>query len=124
LLSMTNRLSRVIDRARNLLAQSKSTGGPPHGRLLTQIDILWAQARLIRLAILFASISVLCAALLIIILFLTALLGIEDAWLISIIFVICMLSLIASLISFITDINKSLSAFKVELYGRKEDLKP
>jgi hypothetical protein len=123
LLSMTNRLSRVIDRARNLLAQSESTGGPPRGRLLTQIDILWDQARLIRQAILFASISVLCAALLIIILFITALFGIEDAWLISAIFVIGMLSLIASLITFITDINKSLTAFKVELYGREEDLK-
>ncbi len=118
LLSMTNRLSRVIERARNLLAQSESAGGPPRGRLLTQIDILWAQARLIRVAILFAAVSVLCAALLIIALFITALFGLEDAWLISIIFVVCMVSLIASLIAFITEINNSLSAFKVELYGQ------
>jgi uncharacterized membrane protein YqjE len=124
LLSMTNRLSRVIERARNLLSQSEAAGGPPRGRLLTQIDILWEQARLIRMAILFASISVLCAALLIIALFITALFGLEDAWLISAIFVTGMLSLIASLITFITDINKSLSAFKVELYGHEDDLKP
>lgn len=125
LLSMTNRLSRVIDRARNLLSQSEHAGGgPPRGRLLTQIDILWEQARIIRKAILFASVSVLCAALLIIVLFITALFGIEDAWLISLLFVACMTSLIVSLAAFITDINKSLSAFKVELYGREEDLKP
>ncbi len=124
LLSMTNRLSRIIDRARNLIAQSASAGGPPRGRLLTQIDILWEQARIIRQAILFAAISVLCAALLIIVLFITALFGIEDAWLISLIFVACMASLIASLATFITDINKSLSAFKVELYGHEEDRKP
>ncbi|MDD2920685.1 MAG: DUF2721 domain-containing protein [Anaerolineales bacterium] len=124
LLSMTNRLSRVIDRARNLLAQSESIGGPPRGRLLTQIDILWEQAQLIRQSILLASISVLCAALLIIVLFVTALFGIEDAWLISAIFVVGLLALIASLISFITDINKSLAAFKVELYGHEDDLKP
>ncbi|GAB4544532.1 MAG: DUF2721 domain-containing protein [Anaerolineales bacterium] len=124
LLSMTNRFSRVVERARNLLAQSENAGGPPRGRFLTQIDILWEQARLIRKAILFASVSVLCAALLIIILFITALFGVEDAWLISVIFVVSMLSLIASLVTFITDINKSLSAFKVELYGREEDLKP
>ena len=123
LLSMTNRLSRVIDRARNLLAQSESAGGPPRGRLLTQIDILWEQARLIRLAILFASISVLCAALLIITLFIMALFGLEDAWLISVIFVGCMLSLIASLAAFITDINRSLSAFRVELYGHDDERK-
>ena len=117
LLSMTNRLSRVIERARNLLAVSETQGGPIRQKTLAQIDILWSQARLIRLSILFAAISLLCAALLIIILFITALFGIEDAWLLSIIFVTCMGSLIASLIAFITDINRSLSAFKVELYG-------
>lgn len=117
LLSMTNRLSRVIERARNLLATSETQGGPPRQKTLAQIDILWSQARLIRLSILFAAISLLCAALLIIILFITALFGIEDAWLLSVIFIACLGSLIASLIVFITDINRSLSAFKVELYG-------
>jgi hypothetical protein len=119
LLSMTNRLSRVIERARNLLTASETTGGPPRERLLAQIDILWSQARLIRLSILFAATSVLCAAFLIIALFITALFGLEDAWLISIIFVCCMASLICSLLVFIADINRSLSAFKVELYGQE-----
>lgn len=117
LLSMTNRFSRIIDRARNLLAISENQSGPVQQKTLAQIDILWSQAKLIRLSILFAAISLLCAALLIIILFITALFGIEDAWLLTLIFVVCMGSLIASLIVFITDINRSLSAFKVELYG-------
>lgn len=117
LLSMTNRLSRVIDRARNLLALSETIDGPAREKTLAQIDILWEQARLIRKAILFGAISVLCAALLIIGLFITALFGLENAWLISVIFVCCMISLIGSLLTFIKDINQSLSAFKVELYG-------
>ncbi len=117
LLSMTNRLSRVIDRARNLLALAETLHGPARDKTKAQIDILWEQARLIRRSILFGAISVLCAALLIIALFITALFGWEDAWLISIIFVCCMLSLIGSLLTFIQDINQSLSAFKVELYG-------
>ena len=117
LLSMTNRLSRVIDRARNLLALSETLQGPQKDKTKAQIDILWEQARLIRRSILFGAISVLCAALLIIALFITALFGLEDAWLISIIFIVGMLSLIGSLLSFIQDINQSLSEFKVELYG-------
>jgi hypothetical protein len=121
LLSMTNRLSRVIDRARNLLALSETIHGPERQKILAQIDILWSQAQLIRQSILFAAISVLCAAFLIIALFITALLGLEDAWLISVIFVCCMASLIASLLVFIKDINRSLSAFKVELYGYGEN---
>jgi hypothetical protein len=118
LLSMTNRLSRVIERARMLLGISEKASGSVRRRVLAQIDILWGQARLIRLSILLASTSVLFAALLIIVLFVTALLKIESAWLISILFVTCMLLLIGSLIAFITDINRSLSAFKVELYER------
>lgn len=118
LLSMTNRLSRVIERARTLLAISDSVSGQSRDRILSQIDILWVQARLIRVSILLGSTSVLFAAFLIIVLFVTALFKIEDAWLISILFVACLLSLIGSLITFIIDINRSLTAFKVELYGR------
>ena len=118
LLSMTNRLSRVIDRARTLLAMPESVSGRARKRVLAQIDILWVQARLIRLSILLAAISVLSAAVLIIVLFITALFNIQDAWLISILFVTCLLSLIGSLIVVITDINRSLAAFKVELYDR------
>ncbi len=118
LLSMTNRLSRVIERARTLLALSESVSGQGKKRVLAQIDILWVQARLIRVSILLAATSVLFAAFLIIDLFITALFKIEDAWLISILFVACLLSLIGSLIVFIIDINRSLIAFKVELYER------
>ena len=118
---MTNRLSRVIERARNLLTLSETIHGPARQKTFAQIDILWEQARLIRMSILFGAVSVLCAALLIIALFITALFGLEDAWLISVIFICCMLSLIASLLSFIRDINQSLSAFKVELYGYGKD---
>jgi hypothetical protein len=118
LLSMTNRLSRVIERARTLLAIADTTSGQVRDRVLAQIDILWVQARLIRVSILLGATSVLFAAFLIIVLFITALFKIEDAWLITVLFVACLLSLIGSLIAFITDINRSLSAFKVELYDR------
>jgi hypothetical protein len=109
----------VIERARTLLAVSESVSGHAQKRVLAQIDILFGQARLIRLSILLASASLLSAACLIIVLFITALFKIEDAWLVSILFVTCLLSLIGSLLAFITDINRSLSAFKVELYDRQ-----
>jgi hypothetical protein len=52
---------------------------------------------------------------LIIVIFLTALWQLEIAWLISALFVVCMASLIASLMLFIHDINQSLAALKLEL---------
>ena len=121
LLSMTNRLGRVIDRARRLLNVAESGEGVTRERAMAQLEILWRQARTIRLAILLASISVLCAACLIILLFVIALFKLDDAWVISVVFVACLLSLIASLAAFITDINRSLAAFKVELFGHRLD---
>jgi hypothetical protein len=64
--------------------------------------------------------SALCAALLIVLLFLTALFQLEMAWLISLIFILCLVALIGSLLFFIQDVNQSLSALRLEL----EDTKP
>jgi hypothetical protein len=70
---------------------------------------------LIRLAIALVSVSALAAAILIIVLFLTALWQIETSWIIVILFIVCMLCLIGSLALFIHDINQSLAALKLEL---------
>ena len=115
LLSMTNRLGRVIDRARMLARELQEQTGIPNTKISSQIQVLWRRARLIRLAIALASTSALAAAILIILLFITALWQIETAWLIGALFIVCMACLIASLIVFIHDVNQSLSALKVEL---------
>ncbi len=88
---------------------------------MKQLRVLWKRARLIRLSIALASTSALFAAILIIALFLTALLHLESAWLISALFIICLANLIGSLAVFIHDINMALAALKLELPA--EDLK-
>lgn len=80
-----------------------------------QLRILSRRAELIRLAIILASISMLLAAILIIVLFITVLLNLETALLIIVLFIGCMLSLIISLITFIKDVNQTLIALKVEI---------
>jgi Na+/melibiose symporter-like transporter len=115
LLSMTNRLGRVIDRARMLARELREQTETPNTKVSSQIQVLWRRARLIRLAITLASMSALSAAILIILLFFTALWQIETAWLIGSLFIACMGCLIASLIVFIHDVNQSLAALKVEL---------
>ncbi len=118
LLSMTNRLGRVIDRARSLVREQFAAGDALPADLQGELRILWRRARLIRQAIVLASMSALAAALLIIALFFTALLGIESSLLIGALFITCMLCLIASLVVFIHDLNLSLAALKLELEGR------
>ena len=115
LLSMTNRLGRVIDRSRLLAEKLRHADESDRLRLSSQLEILSRRAKLVRLAIIFATTSVLLAAILIIVLFIAALIGLEIAGLVIITFAGCMGFLIASLAFFIADINLSLSALKLEL---------
>lgn len=115
LLTMTNRLGRVIDRARILAQERRDNPQADSSRILSQLEILTRRAELIRRAITLSSLSVLFAALLVITLFFTALFQLETAIFISLLFMICMLSLIASLIYFIQDLNLSLTALKYDL---------
>jgi hypothetical protein len=115
LLTMTNRLGRTIDRTRELSALLLTATGDSQKLLQEQLRIFWRRARLIRTAIALASLSALAAAILVILLFFTALLQWSSGWLIIILFSICLLCLIGSLILFIRDINQSLTALKLEL---------
>lgn len=115
LLTMTNRLARVIDRSRLLYRELRDNPSFDRPSALTQMKTLTERARMIQSAIILASVSVLLAAVLVIVLFLTAVLGWEDAWLIGVLFISCMLVLIGSLVMFIRDLNRSLDALQVEM---------
>jgi len=118
LLTMTNRLARTIDRTRALAREFPEASESDRARDTGQLRILWRRARLIRLCIALASLSALFAAILIIVLFVTALLQMENAWLICALFITCLACLIGSLIVFIHDINLALAALKFELAGK------
>lgn len=115
LLSMTNRFGRVTDRSRTLVEVMK-TAEPAHREAVKrQIQILWRRARIIRVAISLAAGSALLAALLIIILFLSALLEWEVVPLIITVFSACMAAVIGSLGLFLRDVNLSLEALRLEV---------
>ena len=115
LLTMTNRLGRAIDRARQLARDLPAATDAHRPPLLAQIRIIYRRARVLRLTITLASASVLLAAVLIIALFFTALFGWERGLVVSLIFIGAMASLIASLVAFIYDIHLSLVALRLEL---------
>lgn len=115
ILSLTNRLGRVIDRGRSLVRELPEI--PERNRATTtqQLHILASRAKLLQRAIAFATICVLFAAVLIITLFFTAALQIEDAWLIGLLFVASMGSLILCLVAFLQELNQSLVAFRLDI---------
>ena len=109
LLTMTNRFGRIIDRTRQVARE------PEGERRTAQMKILLTRAQIVRAAIALASFSVLLAALLIIVLFFEALANTGHAAPVVWLFVSCMACLIASLLLFISDVNLSLRALKLEV---------
>src|SRR5580765_6346316 len=105
ILSMTNRFARVMDRARQLGAMARERAQPPSKHLASQLRIMVRRARLLRVAISFATLSVLVAGVLVIALFLTAFLRVEVVLLSAVLFIACLLSLIISLLAFLQDLN-------------------
>jgi len=120
LLTMTNRLGRTIDRSRILTAEISTAAAGRQAKMSAQLLILWRRARLIRMGIMLASMSALLAAILIIVIFFTALWQMEAGWLIGSLFILCMVCVIGSLIYLIKDINQSLAALRLELEAEPE----
>ncbi len=115
LLTLTNRFGRAVDRSRQLAREMRGLTGKEHDRLERQVQILYRRARLIRLAIVMAALCVLLVAVLIAVLFFTALLKLEAGLVISGLFISCMFSLIVALTAFILEIQLSLHALRLEL---------
>lgn len=115
LLSMTNRLGRVIDRAREIADHLRRSPGAHSQNLSQQLGILANRARIIRLSIACATIAILLTALLIIALFMTSLMRVDGSFVMVLLFIACMLSLIVSLLFFLRDINLSLAALHLEM---------
>ena len=114
LLSLTNRFGRLIDRSRLLTREIHAATGSHRELILAELRILVTRSGIVRAGIALAVLCLLLTALLIIGLFLGALLELNIGALIATIFVLCMLSLVASLLLFLYDINLSHRALWLE----------
>ena len=121
LLSMTNRLGRIVDRARSLAYERRQGNAAALGRIESQLGILARRARLMRAAIALSTVSVLAAALLVITIFLAAFARTDIAWAIATLFVAAMAALFVALVLFLHDVNLSLTALGYEIGARDRE---
>jgi hypothetical protein len=115
LLTMNNKLGRIIDRSWKLVGEVSERPPEDRERIVTQMRGLLKRARIMRRAIALAVVCVLLAAVLVLMIFLTALFRLDDAWLLGLIFVAALGSLVGSLVSFFQDTQLTLVALKLEL---------
>jgi hypothetical protein len=114
LLSITNRLGRVIDRARGLakgLNEDQAHATPDRLQLL----ILFGRARLLRASIILAAASILACCAMIVFLFALNFVGRKMETLVLFTFGLSVLFVFGAMICFVADICSSLNALKVEL---------
>jgi polyferredoxin len=115
LLSMTNRHSRVIDRARDLVKDLEAADEPSRrASLVQQVQIIYRRARILRLAIVLAALSILFVAVTVLLLFTSQILGLGVEYFAVPCFGLSLVALIGSLYFFIRDVGLSLAALELE----------
>lgn len=118
LLSLTNRLGRLIDRSR--LLHRERVAAPDQARRTVveeQLAIIDRRAGMLRHAITLTGTTVLLISVLILTLFLSALLKLELGLLIVGLFSLAILALIVGMVEFLREITVSLDAVRLETRG-------
>lgn len=115
LLSFTNRLGRLIDRARMLHRERRAQPAPELLAVLeAQIVLIDRRAGILRRAITLAGLTVLLVSVLILVLFLATLCGLELGLVIVALFALAIIALIGSVIGFLREMTLSLEAVRLE----------
>lgn len=117
LLTMTNRMGRVVDRTRILAGQARGAHGNAVERahIEAQLRIMYRRAGLVRRAVSFAALSMVCSGLLVVAIFADVLTGSGLAVFILGLFALSIACLLAGLVFFLRDIHLSLSALGLEV---------
>ena len=112
MITLTNRMARVVDRTRALAGQVRTAAADASDErvhLESQLEILWRRSRLVQRAVMCAGLSMLLACVLVMVI------EREFAVEMVVLFVASILCLIAALAAFLRDIVVSLRALKLEV---------
>jgi hypothetical protein len=112
---LTNRLSRVIDRARALEARHPAAAPAELAELEKRLVTLSERGRLISRAILLVTICALLICTVVAALFVAAFFGFDASELVGLIFIIAMFSLIGGLVAFLREIYLATRSLRIGL---------
>jgi hypothetical protein len=116
LLSMTNRLSRVIDRSRSLSARLRDAADERSAeRDRVQLGVLSRRAQLLWASIASVMVTVLCASTMVLLLTAMAFLRINLRLAVVTLFFVALLALLISAVVFFADVLLSLRALRTEI---------
>jgi hypothetical protein len=110
---LTNRLARIVDRARS--AEKELESGPAERGVSMErhLRVLRLRARYINFAIASGTVSAVLVSLCVILLFSHALMGVNLATAIAIVFIASMLALTAGLVAFLIEVRISTATLRI-----------
>lgn len=124
MITLTNRMGRIVDRARLLSEQVPLATGVEREHLEMQLEIMWNRSVMVRRAVTANGLSMLLSCLLIVVLFAIAVLGWKLHAAVLAVFSLSILFLIASLVDFLRDIFVALRALRLQIDWAKATRKP
>jgi hypothetical protein len=110
---LTNRLARVVDRARRLEDAADKSPGGERDAIHGQLRVMARRARLMNRAITLSTISALLVALVVVTIFLGALFDFNTSIPIAGMFILAMLSLVGALLFFLREVFLSISTLRI-----------
>ena len=110
---LTSRLARIVDRARTLEQQLKAAGPIHAPDALDVLRVIRRRARLMNIAITLSTFSALLVALVVALMFASALVGISLAELVGLAFIVSMLSLVGALVTFLIEVRVATAALRI-----------
>ena len=110
---LTNRLARIVDRARRIEESLRlaSTGEPAEAR--DQLRVAARRSRLINLAITLSTMAALLVAVVIALLFASTFVPINLAGSVAVLFVLAMAALVGALLSFLLEVRVAIAALRI-----------
>jgi hypothetical protein len=110
---LTGRLSRIVDRSRDLQDRHAATKGREHDRLVAELRVIEKRMRVVGRSILLSVLSALTVCVMIGLLFLMGLSDISMAWVMVAVFILALALMAGSLILFVREVGLATHAIYV-----------
>jgi hypothetical protein len=110
---LTNRLARVVDRARKVEESVRQATVPDRGDASQQLRVASRRARYINLSITLCTIAALLVALVVALLFASTFVPLSLAAYVAVLFVTAMIALIGALLSFLIEVRIATAALRI-----------
>ena len=110
---LTNRLARVVDRARTIERELRQAPVDEAAAAREQLHVMARRARFINFAITFATVGGFSTALVVALLFLSTFVPLNLAAYVAVLFVFAMTSLLAAFLSFLVEIRIAVAALRI-----------